>query len=676
MDDAKDDGAGAVEPRAAALHEAGGDGGTTGGGGGGGSGDVAETFRLGSRRSWARRACGALGGTVRGLRVWLLYHFMPYDKTIFGRLSSGPGVILLLIASLPVIWLRCTFFTILLAAMLPELDQFLMIKFIVILKGSQAAFGVLSITVMAARLWACAIATVTPICDRIAPGGGSHALVWPWEALAVLWLQTLVYVAFVLLPTAPKAGELSALHYDADAGGECDRLAEVTGSAASSASSQKRPSASFFFSSANAQRTCSPASATGNSDAARVSGGYAMLPEPPEPAVPTTAADGCGAHHARAGSSAPLGKAATGGSVVASLAARVEGHFAPLLVGKQMRLLRLLQYDAVCLLASAALLVCGCITIAVLQAWESTAHAAAADGALGATLPTTLGTTRDVLSTTLLLLLSPTFWTSWQCAATFNMCVHGLYSLSMAPFLLFQLPAIDKLLSLTSPTGYDHVGRPRPLDVKGLSAYVTWLETLLRRRRTAEHLTSAEMAILSRAAKQARVHLERFPHEARAKARQRRTELDALLTTMVAPSHPLYPDVFPDRLICAQFERRLAEAQQLPTKLAKQQAYRVEMTRKFGVDWQSDRSATACMICKLKWTTLWRRRHHCRKCGQLVCDACSQARQTLTLAARPAGPDTEEPLEPKRAINQRVCDHCVLRTLSSRHFRETEDDNE
>jgi len=196
---------------------------------------------------------------------------------------------------------------------------------------------------------------------------------------------------------------------------------------------------------------------------------------------------------------------------------------------------------------------------------------------------------------------SSVFWTSWRCSVTYQLCLHVLFPLSAAPFVFFQMPALDKLLSRTSPTGYDPYGRPRPLDVRGLSAYVTWLETFTRSSGARRHLTTAEMALLTKAAKQARAHLETRPHEAREYSKRRRAEIDALLTTMVAPSHPLYSAVFPDRLICAQFERQLLLTQQLPAKLAKQQELRAEMERKFGVDWQADRSAVACTICKLKW---------------------------------------------------------------------------
>ncbi len=38
--------------------------------------------------------------------------------------------------------------------------------------------------------------------------------------------------------------------------------------------------------------------------------------------------------------------------------------------------------------------------------------------------------------------------------------------------------------------------------------------------------------------------------------------------------------------------------------------------------WMPDHSAAHCMLCRVEFT-MWRRRHHCRKCGQLCCAACS-----------------------------------------------------
>lgn len=45
--------------------------------------------------------------------------------------------------------------------------------------------------------------------------------------------------------------------------------------------------------------------------------------------------------------------------------------------------------------------------------------------------------------------------------------------------------------------------------------------------------------------------------------------------------------------------------------------------RKYDVDWQDDRSAPCCQSCFALFSTLHRRRHHCRVCGELVCGECS-----------------------------------------------------
>ena len=245
------------------------------------------------------------------------------------------------------------------------------------------------------------------------------------------------------------------------------------------------------------------------------------------------------------------------------------------------------------------------------------------------------------------LLRQPTTWLSWRAAATHYVCLRVFFPLTALPFMPFMVPALDKLLSRTSPTGYDQRGVAVPLNVRGVSAYVSWLELFLSGRGARAHLTAAERSLLERAAQQARAHVDRHHHEARPLEARRRAELDALLTAILPPSHPLYEAVFPDRLLCAAFERRLLAARALPSKRVKQQQAREAMGRKFGVDWQPDQSSSACRLCSGKWSLL-RRRHHCRACGQLVCDRCSLTRQSVS-----SGGTT--------LANQRVCDHCVLR---------------
>eukprot|EP00619_Florenciella_sp_RCC1007_P016277 CAMPEP_0205946648 /NCGR_PEP_ID=MMETSP1325-20131115/69158_1 /ASSEMBLY_ACC=CAM_ASM_000708 /TAXON_ID=236786 /ORGANISM="Florenciella sp., Strain RCC1007" /LENGTH=442 /DNA_ID=CAMNT_0053317735 /DNA_START=118 /DNA_END=1442 /DNA_ORIENTATION=- len=61
-------------------------------------------------------------------------------------------------------------------------------------------------------------------------------------------------------------------------------------------------------------------------------------------------------------------------------------------------------------------------------------------------------------------------------------------------------------------------------------------------------------------------------------------------------------------------------------------------------EWADDTSTESCITCAEKFT-FFRRRHHCRYCGQIFCDACSQDRRLL-----PLGFGLSEP--------QRVCDPC------------------
>lgn len=62
------------------------------------------------------------------------------------------------------------------------------------------------------------------------------------------------------------------------------------------------------------------------------------------------------------------------------------------------------------------------------------------------------------------------------------------------------------------------------------------------------------------------------------------------------------------------------------------------------LEWDSNKSSKGCVLCSKPWGTFKNRRHHCRKCGRLVCESCSQNRYAL-----------EESGDKKR-----VCDHCYL----------------
>lgn len=62
----------------------------------------------------------------------------------------------------------------------------------------------------------------------------------------------------------------------------------------------------------------------------------------------------------------------------------------------------------------------------------------------------------------------------------------------------------------------------------------------------------------------------------------------------------------------------------------------------FVPQWQPDAEATACPICNTPFS-FWYRKHHCRKCGRVVCASCSPHRITIPrqfIVRPPAEPRT------------------------------------
>lgn len=73
--------------------------------------------------------------------------------------------------------------------------------------------------------------------------------------------------------------------------------------------------------------------------------------------------------------------------------------------------------------------------------------------------------------------------------------------------------------------------------------------------------------------------------------------------------------------------------------------------------WQPDSDASACVLCETTFTLL-NRRHHCRKCGHVICASCSAQRINYFPNSRVLLPDNTL----VRAIpheNYRTCDECV-----------------
>ncbi|XP_061156343.1 zinc finger FYVE domain-containing protein 26 isoform X1 [Syngnathus typhle] len=77
-------------------------------------------------------------------------------------------------------------------------------------------------------------------------------------------------------------------------------------------------------------------------------------------------------------------------------------------------------------------------------------------------------------------------------------------------------------------------------------------------------------------------------------------------------------------------------------------------------DWVPDTKEHMCMVCRRERFTMFNRRHHCRRCGRLVCQACSERK--MAIDGRPGEevrvcdqcytyfhPDSDDELEPSEA---------------------------
>ena len=65
--------------------------------------------------------------------------------------------------------------------------------------------------------------------------------------------------------------------------------------------------------------------------------------------------------------------------------------------------------------------------------------------------------------------------------------------------------------------------------------------------------------------------------------------------------------------------------------------------------WVPDSSCKECMVCNLKFTPFIRK-HHCRKCGRVICSSCSPYRVALDGSTTVATTDSKK--------MERICKDC------------------
>uniref|UniRef100_A0A915IRP7 FYVE-type domain-containing protein n=1 Tax=Romanomermis culicivorax TaxID=13658 RepID=A0A915IRP7_ROMCU len=85
-----------------------------------------------------------------------------------------------------------------------------------------------------------------------------------------------------------------------------------------------------------------------------------------------------------------------------------------------------------------------------------------------------------------------------------------------------------------------------------------------------------------------------------------------------------------------------------------------DMAPLVDAQWESDKETTSCKACQQKFS-LSRRKHHCRNCGGIFCNACSENTMPLPSSAKPV----------------RVCDQCyavLLQRFSTKNLPSQSED--
>lgn len=118
---------------------------------------------------------GERPGCLGAIRASVLYHYLPYDRSIFGQLKDPMFWALTVISLVPMYGIRVTFFAFVLVLLIsePPPDEYQLVNYILGFKGSQfIANGMIQSLVAAIRYYMCVHPGGTHTCDT--DGGECH----------------------------------------------------------------------------------------------------------------------------------------------------------------------------------------------------------------------------------------------------------------------------------------------------------------------------------------------------------------------------------------------------------------------------------------------------------------------------------------------------------------------
>mmetsp|Transcript_115850 Transcript_115850/g.362420 ORF Transcript_115850/g.362420 Transcript_115850/m.362420 type:complete len:334 (+) Transcript_115850:1-1002(+) len=177
--------------------------------------DLGEPMDLGTLARAARGPSGA-PSCFLWLRARILYHYLPFDKTIFGKLIDPVYLTMIGITMLPLFGVRFLFFgAILLLLLFPgPPDEYQLVSFILHFKGTQFfTSGVLMTFIGAMQQYSCYVFHEDDL-RRCVNSRGPGATQCLWSIVFDYFGSVaLVWVAFLVLPRSNKHPKRATLRH-------------------------------------------------------------------------------------------------------------------------------------------------------------------------------------------------------------------------------------------------------------------------------------------------------------------------------------------------------------------------------------------------------------------------------------------------------------------------------
>jgi len=142
------------------------------------------------------------------LRAKLLYHFLPFDLSIFGQVKDPLFWIITFVSIVPYFGIRVLFFSLVLLCIVAGCppDEYQLVQFILMFKGAQfISSGVCLATVAAVKYYLCVNPGGTHTCDTQGPGVDQDLTT---GGIDFLGSCILVWLAFLLLPRSTNSAGL------------------------------------------------------------------------------------------------------------------------------------------------------------------------------------------------------------------------------------------------------------------------------------------------------------------------------------------------------------------------------------------------------------------------------------------------------------------------------------